>query len=235
LLRAFFDREEPVADACRRLSWCAAEYGPEPELDYVQLYQDSWHPAIVGSRLYITPSWRDEPTPAGRVRIEIDPGLACGTGDHPTTRLCLEELERWVTSQTTVLDLGTGSGILAVAAARLGAKSVVACDIDGTAVDVARRNFVKAGVSPRLFQGSLRSVRRSSVDLLVANISAAGLSSLWTELMGVVRPEGRVILSGFYQADAARIAGRLPGAQVRETGGWACVISLVDDVNLPSR
>src|ERR1700738_1813831 len=93
-------------------------------------------PMTVGARFFLVPEWRDDPTPAGRFRIAVNPGQAFGTGVHETTRLCLEAIEEFVRPGSAVLDVGTGSGILARAAALLGAKRVYGCDVDPVAVEI---------------------------------------------------------------------------------------------------
>src|ERR1700720_323256 len=114
-----------------------------------------------GSRFFLVPAWRDDPAPAGRFRITVNPGMAFGTGVHETTQLCLEALEKYLTPGMTVLDVGTGSGILAEAARLLGARFVYACDTDPVAVQIAGHGFV----------GSVDAIAGASVDLVVANIS----------------------------------------------------------------
>ena len=101
--------------------------------DWVQETEDAWPPLLVGKKFFVVAPWRKEPTPAGRFRLEINPGMQCGTGQHPCTRLCLEAMERLIRPGDRVLDVGTGSGILSLAAKMLGAATVVACDIDAEA------------------------------------------------------------------------------------------------------
>jgi ribosomal protein L11 methyltransferase len=122
------------------------------EQDWVQLTQSQFEPIRVSGRLWIVPSWHAAPDPQAIVLV-LDPGMAFGTGSHPTTRLCLEWLERRVFPGMSVLDYGCGSGILAIAAARLGAGEVVGVDIDPQAVTAARNNAESNGVSAR-FQDS---------------------------------------------------------------------------------
>src|SRR5437764_12960147 len=108
------------------------------ETDWVRRTEDSFPAQCIGSRFFLAPPWNHDPAPEGRMRLEINPGLACGTGWHPCTRMCLEALERMARPGDRVLDVGTGSGILSVAAGLLGAGLVVSCDIDPEAVRVAR-------------------------------------------------------------------------------------------------
>jgi len=164
------------------------------ERDWVQETEDAWPPILVGEKFFVVAPWRTEPTPPGRFRLEINPGMQCGTGQHPCTRLCLEAMERVIQPGDRVLDVGTGSGILSLAAKLLGAGSVVACDIDP---DAARE--------ADFFIGSVDAVTSGAFDVVVANISEIVIGELKAEFDRVAT---RRILSGF-QDDA---------------GDWTCVV-----------
>lgn len=161
--------------------------------DWVQETEDAWPPILVGEKFFVVAPWRKETTPPGRFRLEINPGMQCGTGQHPCTRLCLEAMERVIRPGDRVLDVGTGSGILSIAAKMLGAATVVACDIDA---DAAR-----AAV---FFVGSVDAVRGGAFDVVVANISEVVIGDLKAEFERVA---SRRILSGFQDA----------------RGEWTCV------------
>ena len=154
----------------------------------------------IGTRLIIKPTWQDYSPPADTTVVELDPGMAFGTGHHPTTRMCLEEMERRVAPGMRVLDLGTGSGILAIAAAKLGAASVLALDTDEIAVRAARANSRHNNVARkvRTYLGTLPHPQAlpGSVGLVVANITANAISQVVLPLAEVLAPEGVVVASG---------------------------------------
>ena len=189
-LEAFF--ADPIA---------AARFGEpieSPDTDWVQATQDAWPPLLVGEKFFVVAPWRTEATPPGRFRLEINPGIQCGTGQHPCTQLCLAAMERVLRAGDRVLDVGTGSGILSLAAALLGAGKVFACDIDPGARPEGPR-------AARFFIGGVDAVRSGAFDLVVANISDIVIGELKPEFDRVAP---RRILSGFQN----------------EQGEWTCVV-----------
>ena len=197
------------------------------EQNWVQLTQSQFDPIRVSERLWIVPSWHDSPDPDA-VNLILDPGMAFGTGSHPTTRLCLEWLERHVASGCTVLDYGCGSGILAIAAARLGAARVAGVDIDPQAVAAAHANAERNGVTA-LFADSTQPMA-GEYDLVVANILSNPLRVLAPAICAHVRSSGRLALSGILREQAEEIiaiyAQWLPMqvADVRED--WVCLAGI---------
>lgn len=194
------------------------------EQNWVQLTQSQFDPIRVSERLWIVPSWHESPDPAA-INLVLDPGMAFGTGSHPTTRLCLEWLERNVSPACSVLDYGCGSGILAIAAARLGASHVAGVDIDPQAVEAARANAERNGVTA-LFADSAQPVA-GEYDLVVANILSNPLRVLAPAICAHVRVGGRLALSGILREQAEEIIGiyaqwlPLQVADVRED--WVCL------------
>src|SRR5205807_9784002 len=171
----------------------------EADTDWEKFTRELFPPLAVGERWFLVPPWSNDPTPCGCLRLEVNPGMACGTGWHPCTQLCLEALERVVKPGDAVLDVGTGSGILSQAAAMLGAGHVYACDIDFDAILLARER-----VRLPAFGGSAGAVRAAAADIIVANISSEAAEELASEFRRVLRPYGTLIVSGFE-------AGDLPG------------------------
>ena len=175
----------------------ASQFGvPEPvvDVDWVARTHESFPPLMVGERFFVAAPWRTEPTPPGRMRLVINPGAQCGTGYHRCTQLCLEAMEKLIRPGDSVLDVGSGSGILSIAAKLLGAGRVVSCDIDPDA----------AGPDT-FFIGSVDAVRSGAFDLVVANINEDVMGSMRADFERVARVR---ILSGF-QNDA---------------GEWTCVV-----------
>jgi ribosomal protein L11 methyltransferase len=228
---ALFEAEDDVAAMLAAAARAAGLAGSPDfaveavaEQNWVQLTQAQFDPIRVSGRLWIVPSWHAAPDPAA-ISLVLDPGMAFGTGSHPTTRLCLEWLERCVTSGCSVLDYGCGSGILAIAAARLGAGRVAGVDIDPQAVVAARSNAERNGVDA-LFADSALPVA-GEYDLVVANILSNPLRVLAPAICAHVRPGGRLALSGILKEQADEIIGIyaqwLPLHVAGEREDWVCL------------
>ena len=208
-LAALFGAE---IDAAAILRDCAVVIGADApphevaavaEQDWVRMTQAQFGPIRIGERFWIVPSWCAPPDPAA-LNLALDPGLAFGTGSHPTTRLCLEWLAAHVTPRVSVLDYGCGSGILAIAAARLGAGAVTGTDIDPQALVASAQNARANGanivfVAPDALPGE-------RFDILVANILTNPLRVLAPALAARVRDGGRIALAGLLDSQAALVA-----------------------------
>lgn len=166
---------------------------------------DNFHAMSFGQRLWVAPQGK-RPDQPDAVIVELDPGLAFGTGTHPTTALCLSWLDRTPLQQLEAIDFGCGSGILAVAALKLGAQRVYATDHDPQALQATRANAAKNGVLERLQICDGQGLPDHPVDLVMANILAGTLIELQALLTRLVRPGGRIILSGILSEQAERVA-----------------------------
>jgi ribosomal protein L11 methyltransferase len=228
-LQAFFEDAGDSRALTQKFAGYNARVIYDEPHDWVKTSQSVWEPLLVGSRFYLVPQWRSDPAPPGRLRLAINPGLACGSGAHEATQLCLEALERYQRPGTTVVDVGTGSGILSIASALLGAACVIGCDVDSTAIEIAHQNFETAGASACLFIGSLDSVAPQSADLVIANISAEVVAELVPEALRCLRESGIVIASGFESEDVQAVLSsiRRHGGIVQESftkRTWSAVV-----------
>ena len=182
-------------------------------------WQDAWKSHFdllkIGQGLVIKPTWIDYEPESGQVVIEIDPGMAFGTGYHPTTYTCLEAMEHMLKAGASVLDLGTGSGILAIAAVRLGASSVVAMDIDPQAIRAARQNLRRTRTlrQAALVQGTLPHPKAGSgqFDLVVANISARAICDRAPFIVSTLGGGGILLASGMLNTQAQDVLEVLTG------------------------
>ncbi len=201
------------------------------EQDWAEAWKSFFFVERIGDRLVVKPSWRShEPSPSDVV-LELDPGMAFGTGLHPTTRMCARACERYVREGMQVLDVGTGSGILALAAAKLGAAKVVALDMDPVAVEAARENVALNGLAGRVEvrHGSVDQIESSAFDLVLANIIARVIVDLARGLHDALSPEGLLVASGIIaeREEWVRSALLEVGLEIEETlaeGDWRTLV-----------
>jgi len=192
---------------------------------------DAWRefarPWRAGSRLVIVPSWIESPDWCREddLVLSIDPGRSFGSGSHPTTRMCLAELEQLVHVGDSVADIGCGSGVLSVAAVCLGAANAVGVDIDEEAIAVSRNNAERVGVADRVtvLAGSIDAISDSNFDVVVANIAAHVLLAMATALAASVKPEGTLLLSGVLDEQVDDVLGAF------QTFGFALVRTVAED------
>ena len=190
------------------------------ETDWSDEWKQYFHVTRVGKHIVVKPSWESYEPEAEDIVLELDPGMAFGTGTHPPTVLVLEALEKMVHPDTAVFDVGTGSGILAMTAAKLGAKSIKAVDIDGVAVRTAMENIAKAGLADRIEvkQGDLLHGTEGKADVIVANILADIIILLLPDIPGKLKEGGLFFASGIiedYQQDVTEAAEKV-GLRVKE-------------------
>jgi len=193
-----------LAAACAQLGIAVPLHAVEevPEQDWVRATQEQFDPIRVSARLWIVPSWHRSPDPAA-INIVLDPGLAFGTGTHATTRLCLRWLERTVRGGESVIDYGCGSGVLAIAALKLGAARSAGVDIDEQALLAARHNAMQNRADIRL-HGAAETVG-APAHIVVANILAHPLIVLAPVLARLTRPGGRLALAGLLPPQAEEV------------------------------
>jgi len=224
LWRAQDDPEERLLRVCETVGLPVPphELRGVPDEDWVTKSRAQFGPIRVSARLWIVPSWHVPPEPDA-INLLLDPGLAFGTGDHPSTRLCLQWLDRTIGGGEAVLDYGCGSGILAIAALKLGARQAVGVDIDPDAVAVARANARRNGVEARFLDGL--APLTFTADVVVANILANPLKVLAPLLASRIRHGGRLALSGILPNQAREIeksyAPWIKFAPRTESEGWA--------------
>ncbi|CAI2288821.1 50S ribosomal protein L11 methyltransferase [Vibrio parahaemolyticus] len=174
--------------------------------DWEREWMENFHPMKFGERLWICPSWREVPE-TDAVNVMLDPGLAFGTGTHPTTALCLEWLESMDLSGKTVIDFGCGSGILAIAAIKLGAEKVIGIDIDPQALLASKDNAERNGVADKLEVYLPQNQPEGLIaDVVVANILAGPLRELAPIIKGLVKPNGALAMSGVLDTQAEDVA-----------------------------
>lgn len=199
------------------------------DIDWVRVTQAQFLPTQISDRLWIVPTWHQPPT-SDAVVVRLDPGVAFGTGTHPTTRLCLAWLDQNLQVGGSVLDYGCGSGILAIAAAKLGAGAVMGIDIDPQALAAARANASANEVAASYTDSQGLSQSATTFDIVLANILSNPLKLLAPALLARVAPRGALVLSGILERQAEDLIATyrnadpsLPLAVWRKADGWVCL------------
>jgi ribosomal protein L11 methyltransferase len=225
LLVGFFAEREQAEEASRALGG-PSEIAAVVTRDWGEEWKKGLAPFSVG-RVHVRPSWAGTSVPAGAAEVVLDPGMAFGTGTHPTTALCLEAVDEFLARRpgASVLDVGTGSGILAIAARRLGAGRVVASDEDAVAVEVARENAVRNRAEVEVTGASLAEIA-GRFDLVLANILANVLVELAPGLGARMAPGGELVLAGLLAPQEEEVRGAfralgLAELPARRRGEWS--------------
>ena len=206
---------------------------PVAEQDWVRLTQSQFDPIHIGKNIWVVPSWHDAPDPNGLI-LELDPGLAFGTGSHPTTRLCMEWLETHAPHGLSVLDYGCGSGILAMVAKKLGAADVIGVDIDPQAIESAHYNSERnhCDIAYYLPEQFSNTVAARTFDIVVANILSSPLKLMAPMLSGRIAPAGALVLSGILARQADEVmAAYAPFIRLSvwaERDGWVALAGSLD-------
>lgn len=201
------------------------------EQDWLNNWKQYFNPIEVGEKILIRPTWRDKYDPKDRVVLNLDPGLAFGTGTHETTRLCLQAVEKYTNADTTILDVGCGSGILAVASLLLGAKSAVGVDIDETAVKTAKENAQLNGVQDKftVLAGNLTDKVQGKFTLVAANIVADAIIMLSKDIKNFMYDDSVYIMSGIIDTRVDDVLNAIEDTfEVTEKlleNGWCCLVA----------
>lgn len=204
------------------------------EEDWANNWKQYYKPTRIGKNIVIKPEWEDYEPSGDDIVIRMDPGMAFGTGSHETTSMCIANLEKYVDKDSTVFDIGCGSGILGIVAAKLGAKDVVGIDIDAVAVKVANENILMNGVQDIMLamEGNLADDmdKNRKADIVVANIIADIIIILAKDVKNFLKEGGIFISSGIILAKVDEVVASLEEngfevVSVEKKGEWACVIA----------
>jgi ribosomal protein L11 methyltransferase len=243
VVRAYLPADEQLRVNRRRVEealWHLGQIRPIPpptfrsvaEADWAEAWKEHLTVLHIGQHIVVRPSWLDYVPAPGDVVIQLDPGMAFGTGLHPTTQMCMVALEKWLRPHAAVLDLGTGSAILAIAAAKLGAGQVLAVDNDPVAVETARSNVITNGVreAVRVVRGSLAEAS-GDYDLVVVNILASVIVRMLQEgLAARMCPGGILIIAGIIASQESEVVTALERESLAPVSrlqreDWVCLVA----------
>ncbi|ATD54696.1 50S ribosomal protein L11 methyltransferase [Clostridium chauvoei] len=201
------------------------------EEDWANNWKKYYKPTKVGSKIVVKPTWEDYETKNDELLVELDPGMAFGTGTHETTRMCIQALERYVKEDSTVFDVGCGSGILAISAAKLGAKLAVGVDLDPVAVESAKENVNFNNLDNiEILYGNLVEVIDGKADIVVANIIAEIICILTEDVKRVIKEGGYFITSGIIHDRVEMVTKKLEETgfevlEINKDGEWNCIVA----------
>lgn len=211
----------------------------EGKVEFEKMYEEDWannwkkyyKPSKVGEKIVVKPIWEEYEAKDEELVVELDPGMAFGTGEHETTRMCIQALEKYVQKDSTVFDVGCGSGILAIAAAKLGTKLAVGVDLDPVAVESAKENVGFNNIDNiEILHGNLIEVIDGKADIVVANIIAEIICILTEDVSRVIKPNGYFITSGIIHDRVEMVTNKLEECgfevvKVNKDGEWNCIIA----------
>ena len=211
----------------------------EGKVEFEKMYEEDWannwkkyyKPSKVGEKIVVKPIWEEYEVKDEELVVELDPGMAFGTGEHETTRMCIQALEKYVQKYSTEFDVGCGSGILAIAAAKLGAKLAVGVDLDPVAVESAKENVGFNNIDNiEILHGNLIEVIDGKADIVVANIIAEIICILTEDVSRVIKPNGYFITSGIIHDRVEMVTNKLEECgfevvKVNKDGEWNCIIA----------
>jgi ribosomal protein L11 methyltransferase len=222
-LIAAFETNDARLHLLRHFASRQPGWSQEDSTNWVEATHLAWPARTIGRQIFLAPPWCTDETPIGRVRVIHNPGLACGTGEHPCTQLALAALETAALAGKTVVDVGTGSGILAIAALHLGASFAIGIDTDEAALSAARENFELNQLLPHLVVGSADCLRDGCAAVTVANISATVLLSIADQLLRITSPRGQIILTGFTADELPAVQQTFSAGEVTSCAEWRCL------------
>lgn len=245
VVKAYFAEEDNIEDVLKYVNERLTELKEmgldlgEAKVEHEKMHEEDWantwkqyyKPSKVGEKIVVKPIWEEYEAKDGELVVDLDPGMAFGTGTHETTRMCIQALERYVKEESTVFDVGCGSGILAIAAAKLGAKLAVGVDLDPVAVESSIENVGYNNLKNiEILHGNLVEVIEGKADIVVANILAEIICILTDDVKRVLKDGGVFITSGIIHDRVDMVCEKLEatGFEVIEKnrdGEWNCIVA----------
>ena len=245
VVKAYFSEEDNMEEVLEYINKKMAELkdlGIDTGLAKVEsekMYEEDWannwkkyyKPTKIGERIVVKPTWEEYNATDDELVLELDPGMAFGTGTHETTRMCIQALDKYVKEDSTVFDVGCGSGILAIAAAKLGAKKAVGVDLDPVAVESAKENVGFNNLDNiEILYGNLVEVIEGKADIVVANIIAEVICILTEDVKRVLKEDGYFITSGIIHDRVDMVTNKLKETgfeivEINKDGEWNCIVA----------
>lgn len=245
VVKAYFSEEDNIEEVLKYVNDKMKElkdvgidtgaYKVESEKMYEEDWANNWKkyykPTKIGDRIVVKPIWEEYEPKGNELVLELDPGMAFGTGTHETTRMCIQALDKYVKEDSTVFDVGCGSGILAIAAAKLGAKMAVGVDLDPVAVESAKENVGFNNLDNiQILYGNLVEVIDGKADIVVANIIAEVICILTEDVKRVLKEDGYFITSGIIHDRVDMVTNKLQEVgfevvEINKDGEWNCIVA----------